>query len=163
MELAGKWEESAQLVLTFSSLGSQNSQRLPWGGWCIWSLSKGNRAPFWGGSPSNSPWAPPPSLCHSWWAPASGSAVPFKSLLSKCKYIWKRDDIKSFTLAKCLPNFSYSCIIFTILPYSWTICLIILLFLYLNTSNTFVLNNMHECESLLCYVLFNTHGNKPIY
>lgn len=33
-------------------------------------------------------------------------------------------------------------------------------FLYLNTSNAFVLNNICECKILLCYISFNTYGNK---
>lgn len=97
---------------------------------------------------NTSPQAPLSWPCCGQWVPAFGSAVSFKSLLLKWKYIWKRSYIKSFTLAKCFPNFSHWCTVFR----SCHIQILSVLFpFFLSTSQTFVLSNIHEWESLLCY------------
>lgn len=126
---------------------------------------------------NHSPGVPLPWPCCGRWVPPIGSAVSFKSLLSKWKYIWKRSYIKSFILANCSPNFYHSCTIFMILLYSNTIMSLMYYFynpaickynlfyffiFFLSASQSFALNNRCECESLLHCILFNTHGNKPI-
>lgn len=142
MELGGKWECSVQgswhpFPWRRGFLRSRTSQEFCWRrAWWMWSLSKGNSTILMCGHQVTGPGLLCPGIAVVGEFLHLAPQCPLTSLL-KGKYM------KSFPSAKCFPDCSHLCTNFTICSIS---------FLYLNTPNTFVLNNVRECKNLLCYL-----------